>query len=101
MQVLLIEDDITIAAALTQTLKNEGFTVNHLTHGKQAVASIKTELPDIVILDLGLPDIDGTEVLKLIRRESADLPVLVLTARISLEDKVNGLDLLTLDRVTQ
>ena len=93
MQVLLIEDDIALAEALSQTLKNEGFTVNHLTHGKLAVASIKTELPDIVILDLGLPDMDGTEVLKLIRRESADLPVLVLTARISLEDKVNGLDL--------
>lgn len=93
MQVLLIEDDIALAEALTQTLKNEGFTVNHLTHGKQALASIKTQLPDLVILDLGLPDIDGTEVLKLLRRESADLPVLVLTARISLEDKVNGLDL--------
>jgi len=93
MQVLLIEDDIALAEALTQTLKIEGFAVNHLSHGKQALASIKTELPDIVILDLGLPDMDGTEVLKLIRRESADLPVLVLTARISLEDKVNGLDL--------
>ncbi len=93
MQVLLIEDDIALAEALTQTLKNEGFAVNHLAQGKQAIASIKTALPDIVILDLGLPDIDGTEVLKLIRRESADLPVLVLTARISLEDKVNGLDL--------
>ncbi|HDY85959.1 hypothetical protein LCGC14_0440920 [marine sediment metagenome] len=93
MQVLLIEDDIALAEALIQTLKNKGFAVNHLAHGKQAIASIKTELPDIVILDLGLPDMDGTEVLKLIRRESADLPVLVLTARTSLEDKVNGLDL--------
>jgi len=93
MRILLIEDDIALAEALIQTLKHEGFAINHLTHGKQAIASIKTELPDIVILDLGLPDIDGTEVLKLIRRESADLPVLVLTARITLEDKVNGLDL--------
>lgn len=93
MRVLLIEDDIALAEALTQTLKNKGFTVNHLAHGKQAVSCIKTEPPDIVILDLGLPDMDGTEVLKLIRQQSADLPVLVLTARISLEDKVNGLDL--------
>lgn len=93
MQVLLIEDDSALADALVQTLKNEGFTVNHLSHGKQAIATIKTELPDIVILDLGLPDIDGTEVLKLIRRESAQLPILVLTARITLQDKVNGLDL--------
>jgi DNA-binding response OmpR family regulator len=93
MQILLIEDDITLAEALSLTLKNEGFAVNHLARGKQAIASIKTELPDIVILDFGLPDMDGTEVLKLIRRESADLPVLILTARITLEDKVNGLDL--------
>lgn len=93
MQVLLIEDDVTLAEALTQALKVQGFAVNHLTHGQHAIASIKTDLPDIVILDLGLPDIDGTEVLKLIRKESGDLPVLVLTARTALEDKVKGLDL--------
>lgn len=93
MQVLLIEDDLALAEALTQTLKSEGFSINHLTHGLQAISSVKTELPDILILDLGLPDIDGTEVLKLIRKESADLPVLVLTARTALEDKVKGLDL--------
>ena len=93
MQVLLIEDDPALAEALTQTLKREGFAVNHLDQGQLAIESVKTELPDIVILDLGLPDIDGTEVLKAIRKQSADLPVLVLTARTSLEDKVKGLDL--------
>jgi len=93
MQVLLIEDDPALAQALTQTLKREGFTVNHLAEGKQGILAVQTELPDIVILDLGLPDIDGTEVLKAIRIESADLPVLVLTARTSLDDKVKGLDL--------
>ncbi|NOQ76671.1 MAG: response regulator [Methylococcaceae bacterium] len=93
MQVLLIEDDAALAEALTQTLKNEGFAVNHLALGKLAIDAVKTELPDIIILDLGLPDIDGTEVLKSIRKQSADVPVLVLTARTSLEDKVKGLDL--------
>jgi len=93
MQVLLIEDDPALAEALTQSLKHEGFVVNHLAQGNLAIESVKTELPDIVILDLGLPDIDGTEVLKAIRKQSAELPVLVLTARISLEDKVKGLDL--------
>lgn len=93
MQVLLIEDDVALAQALMQSLKNEGFAVNHLTHGHHAITSIKTMLPDTVILDLGLPDIDGTELLKRIRKESADLPVLVLTARTSLDDKVKGLDL--------
>jgi len=93
MQILLIEDDIALADALTLTLKREGFVVNHLTHGKQAIHSVEIELPDIVILDLGLPDIDGTDVLKAIRKQSAELPVLVLTARTSLEEKVTGLDL--------
>ena len=93
MQVLLIEDDVALAQALTQTLRHEGFTVNHLAQGRLAIEAIKMELPDMVILDLGLPDIDGTEVLKAIRQSSADLPVLVLTARASLEDKVTGLDL--------
>jgi len=93
MQVLLIEDDTALAEALTRSLKHEGFTVNPLASGNQAITSVKIELPDIVILDLGLPDIDGTEVLKEIRKHSADLPVLVLTARTSLDDKVKGLDL--------
>jgi len=74
-------------------LSNEGFAVNHLAQGKLAITAVKTAAPDLVILDLGLPDIDGTEVLKAIRKQSADLPVLVLTARASLEDKIIGLDL--------
>lgn len=93
MQVLLIEDDAALANALIQTLSDNGFVVNHLTEGKLAISSVKTELPDIVILDLGLPDIDGTKVLKAIRKHSTDLPVLLLTARASLEDKIIGLDL--------
>ncbi len=93
MQVLLIEDDSALAEALIQSLKHEGFVVNHLSQGNLAIESVKTVLPDIVILDLGLPDIDGTEVLKAIRKKSSDLPILVLTARTSLEDKVKGLDL--------
>jgi two-component system OmpR family response regulator/two-component system response regulator QseB len=93
MQILFIEDDIALADALTESLQHEGFVVNHLAKGELAINSIKTELPDIVILDLGLPDIDGTEVLRAIRKLSADLPVLILTARASIEDKVTGLDL--------
>jgi len=93
MQILLVEDDIALAKALVVTLGHEGFTVNHLTHGKQAILSIETDMPDMVLLDLGLPDIDGIEVLKAIRKISADLPVLILTARSSLDDKVAGLDL--------
>ncbi|PHS69043.1 MAG: DNA-binding response regulator [Methylophaga sp.] len=93
MQVLFIEDDTALAKALIESLQREGFTVNHLAQGNLAVSSIMTDLPDIVILDLGLPDMDGTDVLKAIRKQSADLPILILTARTSLEDKVIGLDL--------
>lgn len=92
MQVLLIEDDTSLAQGLITSLTRERFAVNHLTHGKQALASIKTELPDIVILDLGLPDIDGNDVLKGIRKINAELPVLLLTARTTLQDKITGLD---------
>lgn len=92
MQVLLIEDDDSLAQGVKTSLMREGFAVNHLTHGKLAVSSIENECPDIVILDLGLPDIDGNDVLRLIRKINGELPVLILTARTSLEDKITGLD---------
>jgi two-component system, OmpR family, response regulator QseB len=92
VQVLLIEDDESLAQGVKTSLMREGFAVNHLTHGKLAVSSVENELPDIVILDLGLPDIDGNEALKLIRKVNVELPVLILTARTSVEDKVAGLD---------
>lgn len=93
MNILLIEDDTALASALVKTLTREGFVVNHLTHGRQAVSVIRTEPTDMVILDLGLPDMDGLDVLKAIRGYSAELPVLILTARASIDDKVSGLDL--------
>jgi DNA-binding response OmpR family regulator len=67
--------------------------VNHVNRGQYAIDTVTSEPPDVVILDLGLPDMDGTDVLKKLRKISADLPVLILTARSSLEDKITGLDL--------
>ncbi|PCI17766.1 MAG: DNA-binding response regulator [Piscirickettsiaceae bacterium] len=93
MQILLVEDDAALIDALQKTLIAEGFAVNCLSKGQQAIVSVKTELPDMVILDLGLPDIDGLDVMRSMRAVSADLPILILTARSSLEDKVTGLDL--------
>ncbi len=93
MQILLVEDDIHLAQALSTALKREGFVINHLIQGRQAIHAVDTETPDIVILDLGLPDMDGTQVLKEIRQFNTELPVLILTARTALEDKVSGLDL--------
>jgi DNA-binding response OmpR family regulator len=92
MQILLIEDDPSLASGLTTTLKSEGFSVNHIAQGNSALSTIELHHPDIVILDLGLPDIDGNDVLKAIRKDHSSLPVLILTARASLDDKVKGLD---------
>lgn len=92
MQVLLIEDDASLAQGLIRSLRHERFTVNHLSLGRQAINSIKTTPPDMVILDLGLPDMDGTVVLAEIRKLDPALPVLVLTARSSIDDRVSGLD---------
>lgn len=93
MQILLVEDDAALVDALKKALVTGGFAVNCLSKGKQAIASVKTELPDMVILDLGLPDIDGLEVMRSMRATSVDLPILILTARSSLDDKIAGLDM--------
>lgn len=92
MQVLLIEDDASLAEGLKRSLSREGFIVNHLTEGKQAVSAVATAPPDMLVLDLGLPDMDGQQTLRAIRKLNAELPILILTARASLEDKVTGLD---------
>ena len=92
MHLLLVEDDPALARGLQRALQNEGFVVNHVNRGQHALRVVKTETPDIIILDLGLPDMDGLEVLKQIRKKHVILPVLLLTARDTMEDKVAGLD---------
>jgi DNA-binding response OmpR family regulator len=92
MSILLVEDDQDLATGLAEALRKEGLAINHVGTGKAALHVISAETPEIVILDLGLPDKDGLEVLRQLRREHRELPVLVLTARDSLGDKVAGLD---------
>jgi DNA-binding response OmpR family regulator len=92
MQILLVEDDILLADGLRQALKREGFAVNHVDKGNDALHVVKTEPPDIVVLDLGLPDIDGLTVLRKLREVNKKLSVLLLTARDSTKDIVSGLD---------
>jgi two-component system, OmpR family, response regulator QseB len=92
MQILLVEDDQSLANGLCKALRNEGFVTNHLAEGKAALHVVDVDPPDIVVLDLGLPDIDGLEVLKSIRRRDPALPVLILTARSSVDARVSGLD---------
>jgi DNA-binding response OmpR family regulator len=90
--ILLVEDDTSLSKALQQALQKQGYSVNAVSRGKAALHVVQTAAPDIVILDLGLPDMDGLAVLKAIREIRVDLPVLLLTARASLDDKVSGLD---------
>lgn len=92
MHILLIEDDTLLADGIIKALQRERFTVNHLKEGQSALIHIKAEPPDIIILDLGLPDIDGMDMLKILRKNNCLLPVLILTARDLLEEKLTGLD---------
>lgn len=92
MQILLVEDDRSLAAGLCKALRNEGFIVNHVDTGKAALHVIGVEPPEIVILDLGLPDVDGLDVLRSIRGGGSAIPVLILTARSSIHARVSGLD---------
>ena len=93
MQILLVEDDLSLADSLATALKREGFTVNHVATGKAALLAAETAPPELVILDLGLPDMDGLMVLKQLHKGKTPLLVLVLTARNTTEDKVSGLNL--------
>lgn len=92
MQVMLVEDNEMLAAAVVKALRAAGFSVNHISRGDQALAALKTSKPDILVLDLGLPGMDGLEVLRGARRQQFSNPVLILTARDKTQDKVAGLD---------
>ncbi len=92
MQILLVEDDRPLANGLKKALQQQGFAVNDVETGKAALHVVDTETPDLVILDIGLPDIDGLSVLRTLRKKHPELPVVLLTARDSIDDKVAGLD---------
>jgi DNA-binding response OmpR family regulator len=90
-RVLVVEDDKDIADVLVRSLRLEGYEVRLATDGLSALDDAHAFLPDVVILDLGLPRLDGVEVAKTLRGED-DVPILMLTARDALEARVAGLD---------
>lgn len=92
MHILLIEDNAALAHGLKIGLSKEGFTVNHVSSGQHGLETVKAAPPDMVVLDLGLPDLDGQQVLQRLRKLNGRMPVLILTARNQLEDKVKGLE---------
>jgi len=90
-RVLVVEDDEAIADVLRRTLRQEGHDVRSSTDGIEALRAADEFVPDLVVLDLGLPGLDGVEVCRRLRAES-DVPILILTARADLDDRVDGLD---------
>lgn len=92
MQILLVEDDALLADGIMNAVRQAGFAVNWLSSGKAACTYLVAEPPDILLLDLGLPDMDGMDILKLVKQKKLPTQVLILTARDSTDAKVAGLD---------
>ncbi len=93
MRILIVEDDSVLADGLTRTLRHADYAVDAAASGVDADNVLAAQAYDLVILDLGLPGLDGFEVLRRMRRRGSSIPVLVLTARDALQDRVKGLDL--------
>lgn len=92
MRVLLIEDDISLAEGTVKALRRAGYAVDHAATGDEGRRYVDAGQLDIVILDLGLPDVDGLVLLRELRLIQTGIPILILTARDALTDKVAGLD---------
>jgi two-component system OmpR family response regulator len=93
MRILIVEDDAAVAGGVARILESEGFAVDTVSRGEQAVLAATQERFDLVILDVGLPGMDGFEVLRRLRSQAEGVPVLLLTARDAVDDRVHGLDL--------
>ena len=93
MRILLVEDDPLLADGLARSLKQSGYVVELASDGKTADHWIQTEEFDLTILDLGIPEIDGSEVLQRLRSRKQNTPVLVLSARMAIEERVRLLNL--------
>lgn len=93
MRILIVEDDPVLADGLTRSLRASDYAVDCLNDGGEADHVLAGQHYDVVILDLGLPRLDGYEVLRRLRRRGSKTPVLILTARDTLDDRVKGLDL--------
>jgi DNA-binding response OmpR family regulator len=93
MRLLIVEDNQALAQSLSGVFRAKGYAVDCASGGEDAEAALHTQPYDLLILDLGLPDVDGFEVLRRLRRRKSRIPVLVLTARDTLQQRVDGLNL--------
>ena len=101
MKILLVEDDAALGHAMSTSLNRAGYTVNWAHDGYEADVALHDNVYEAVILDLGLPKIDGFEVLKRMRGRKVMAPVIILTARDDLDDRIKGLDLGADDYLTK
>jgi two-component system, OmpR family, response regulator len=92
MRVLLVEDDAMIGASVQKGLRQDAFSVDWVREARSAEAAVAAHTYDVLLLDLGLPGKSGTEVLKSLRRTGSDIPVLIITARDAVSDRVAGLN---------
>lgn len=93
MRVLLIEDDRMVGAAVEQALKDAAYAVDWVRDGETALLAAASEAYEVLLLDLGLPNVDGRDILRRLRADGRKLPVIIVTARDAIEDRVEGLDL--------
>jgi len=93
MRILLVEDDSTLGDALGRALRGAGYVLDWARDGAMADSALRDQLYEAIILDLGLPHLDGFEILRRMRARKSTVPVLILSARDGLDDRVKGLDL--------
>jgi DNA-binding response OmpR family regulator len=93
MRLLLVEDDVMVASGIKLGLAGAGYAVDWVGTGEKAEEVLRTESFDAAIIDIGLPRMDGLELTRKMRREGHAMPVLILTARDALQDRVQGLDM--------
>lgn len=92
MKILIIEDQYSLADAIAETLKKENFTVEIITDGQKGEEEALTNIYDMILLDVMLPNKNGFEILKELRKEKIDTPIIMLTAKSEIYDKLNGLE---------
>lgn len=92
MKILIIEDEYSLADAIAETLKKENFTTNIVTNGEEGENEALSDVYDLILLDVMLPNKDGFEILNSLRKEKIDTPVIMLTAKSEMCDKLNGLE---------
>jgi len=92
LRLLLVEDDELLGSAVQAGLEQSGYTVDWLRDGRLAAGALRSQEPDLMVLDLGLPGQHGLSILRELRARDSTLPVLILTARDTVEDRIAGLD---------